>query len=254
MTSPALSATQLLAQIGWRNPSDISIEEIAWSCGMIVKYAPMRGSDVRILMRGNETIITINQNITYQPKINFVLAHELGHGHLHRQLSLFDDNEKSLSEWYARGPQEKEANLFAAELLMPAEPFSRKVKSKKLELSLIEDLAGHFGASKTATFLRYRDLGEFPVMIIFIENGIIKWKSGSIDFPYQWLTLGEKVPAFTVAGDLFYRDVEEKKPARVNAIEWFPEDYNCQRDENAKLWEQCFPSTKNSLLTCLWTA
>jgi hypothetical protein len=92
-------------------------------------------------------------------------------------------------------------------------------------------------------------------MIIFIENGIIKWKSSSKDFPYQWLELGTKLPPYTVAGDYYYRQVEEKKPVKVNAIEWFPDDFVCQRDgDKAKLWEQCFPSTQNSIVTCLWTA
>lgn len=89
-------------------------------------------------------------------------------------------------------------------------------------------------------------------MIIFIENGIVKWKSPSEDFPYKWLALGTEVPPYTVAGDYYYRQVEENKPAKVDAIEWFPDDYVCQQNENAKLWEQCFPSTTNSILTCLW--
>jgi hypothetical protein len=138
---------------------------------------------------------------------------------------------------------------------MPTSLFLQKISKKKLGLSLIEEVAEYFGASKTATFIRYKDLGAFPLMIIFTENGIIKWKSSSNDFPYQWLSLGSKVPPYTVAGDYYYRQVEEKKPAKVNAIEWFPDDFACQRDgDKGKLWEQCFPSTQNSIVTCLWTA
>ncbi|MFT3702984.1 MAG: hypothetical protein QM802_11475 [Agriterribacter sp.] len=51
-------------------------------------------------------------------------------------------------------------------------------------------------------------------MIIFIEDGIIKWKSYSADFPFKWLTIGSELPAFTVAGDYYYKHVEEKKPAK----------------------------------------
>lgn len=254
MNNPAQSAISLLNQFGWTEPSDMSMEDIAWACGLIVQYKAMDGSQGRIVMSKDEAIISINEAVTYQPKINYIIAHEIGHAQLHRHLSLFDDSDKTLSEWYTQGPHEKEANIFAAELLMPAELFSRKVKRKKLELSLIEDIASYFGASKTATFLRYRDLGEFPVMIIFIEDGIIKWKSHNDDFPFKWLTIGNKLPPFTVAGDFFYKNVEEKKPAKVDAIEWFPEDFVCQRADKAKLWEQCFPSTPNSIVTCLWTA
>lgn len=254
MNNPAQSAISLLNQFGWAEPSDMSMEDIAWASGLIVQYKEMDGSQGRIVMSKDEAIISINKAVTYQPKINYIIAHEIGHAQLHRHLSLFDDSDKTLSEWYTQGPHEREANIFAAELLMPTELFSKKVKGKKLELSLIESVAAYFGASKTATFLRYRDLGEFPVMIIFIEDGIIKWKSHTDDFPFKWLTIGSKLPAFTVAGDYFYKNVEEKKPAKVDAIEWFPEDFVCQRADKAKLWEQCFPSTPNSIVTCLWTA
>lgn len=252
--NPGNAAAALLDRMGWSEPSDMSMEDIAWSKGLIVKFKEMDGSQGRILMSPNEGIITINKSIGYQPKINWIIAHEIGHAELHRELLLFNDNERSLNEWYTNGPHEKEANQFAAELLMPSDLFTRKIKRKKLELPLIEEMAEYFGASKTAAFLRYRDLGEFPVMIIFIEDGLIKWKSFSKDFPYQWLPYGEKVPAFTVAGDLFYRQVEEKRPAKVDAMEWFPEDFACQKVEKPKLWEQCFPTTSNSILTCLWTA
>lgn len=254
MRNPVQSATSLLNEIGWSQPSDMTIEEIAWSRGLIVKFKEMEGSQARIIMNDEEGIISINSSITYQPKINYIIAHEIGHSRLHRNLALFNDNEKTLSEWYAQGVHEKEANLFAEELLMPEELFRRKVKGKKLELSLIEETADYFGASKTATFLRYKTLGDFPVMIIFVEDGVIKWKSSSSDFPYKWLTIGSKLPAFTVAGDYYYSGVVEKRAAKVEAIEWFPEDFVCQRTENASLWEQCFPSSANSIVTCLWTA
>jgi Zn-dependent peptidase ImmA (M78 family) len=253
-SDPARVAIALLNRMGWTEPSDMSMEDIAWSNGLIVKFARMDGSQGRILMSQKEGIITINESINYQPKINFIIAHEIGHAELHRRVSLFNDNEHTLNEWYATGSQEKEANLFATELLMPTDLFSRKVKRRKLELPLIEDVAEYFGASKTAAFLRYRDLGEYPVMIIFIEDGVIKWKSFSDDFPYKWLEYGSKVPAFTVAGDFLYRQVEEKRPVKVDAMEWFPDDYVCQKAEKPKLWEQCFPASSNSILTCLWTA
>lgn len=248
------SAMLLLNELGWSEPSDMSMEEIAWSCGLIVRFREMDGSQGRIIMSNEEGIITINSAITYQPKINYIIAHEIGHSRLHRNLLLFDDCEKTLSDWYAKGPHEKEANVFASELLMPGNLFTRKVKNKKLALPLIEEVAYFFGASKTAVFLRYKELGDFPVMIIFIEDGIVKWKTCSDDFPYKWLTLDSKLPPLTVAGDFYYHQVHENRPAKVDAIEWFPEDFACQRAERSKLWEQCFPTSQSSIVTCLWTA
>ena len=255
MSNAALNAMSLLEGLGWREPGDLTMEEIAWACNLVVTRKDMDGCEGRILMNPDSGIISINSAIDYPPKINFILAHEIGHARLHRDIPLFSDTHKTLSEWYANGPQEKQANEFAAELLMPSELFKRKTKGKRLDLRLMEETAGYFGASKTATFLRYRDLGDFPVMIIIIENGLIKWKSPSTDFPFTWLPNGEKVQAYSVAGDYYYNGVVEPKPVKVDAIEWFPEDYKLiNGDTSQKLWEQCFPATRESILTCLWTS
>jgi Zn-dependent peptidase ImmA (M78 family) len=254
MNSSALQAKKFLDSLGWTSPADLTMEDIAWACNLVVTKKEMDGCEGRILMNKESGIISINTAITYQPKINYILAHEIGHSQLHRDIPLFSDTSKTLAEWYANGVQETEANDFATELLMPSALFSKMVKKKKLSLILIEQTAAYFGSSKTATFLRYRNLGDFPVMIIFIENGIIKWKSLSPDFPFKWLPLGSKVPVYTVAGDYYYYNTEERNPVKIDAIEWFPEDYSLLRgNEKQKLWEQCFPATRDGIVTCLWT-
>ena len=184
MNNPTLRAKDLLDSLGWTSPEDMTMEDIAWAYGLMVKRTEMDGSEGRILMNADSAVITVNAKIDYQPKINYIIAHEIGHARLHRdKFPMFTDTDKTLANWYANGEHESEANEFASELLMPAALFKRKVTRRKLELSLIENVAGYFGASKTATFLRYKELGDFPVMIIFIENGLIQWKTASDDFP-----------------------------------------------------------------------
>lgn len=254
MTSSAKAAHELLASLGWPQPADMSMEDIAWTCGLMVTRKEMDGCEGRIVMSRDGAIISVNASIDYQPKINFILAHEIGHSRLHGNIQpLFADNKRSLAEWYARGKHEKEANEFAAELLMPSDAFRRRVNNQKPNVDVISDVASYFGASRTAAFLRYRDLGKFPVMVILIENGIIKWKNPSEDFPFKWLTLNEKVPSFTVAGDYFYRQNEEQNPEKVLAIEWFPEDFNAQRNPGQQLWEQCSRFSDDAIVSCIWT-
>jgi Zn-dependent peptidase ImmA (M78 family) len=254
MNKSALEAVKLLQSLGCAEPKDMDMEEIAWACDLAVNRKEMDGSEGRILMNEKTAFISVNSKIDYQPKVNFIIAHEIGHAVLHRkQFPLYNDTNKTLSDWYANGIHETEANAFATELLMPTNLFVKKIKTRKLDLSLIESVADYFGSSKTATFIRYKDLGEFPVMIIFIENGIIKWKTCSVDFPFQWLPLKSKVPAWTVAGDYYNRGVIENSPSKVEAGEWFAEDYKIKGNETQKLWEQCFPVGENSILSCVWT-
>lgn len=254
MTSADKAARELLHSLGWSQPGDLTMEEIALACDLMVTRKDMEGCEGRIVMSRDGGIISINASIDYPSKINFIIAHEIGHSRLHSNIQpLFTDDKRSLAEWYARGQHEKEANDFATELLMPSDVFTKRVKGKKPSADTIGDAATYFGASRTAAFLRYRDLGDFPVMVILVESGTIKWKSHSKDFPYKWLPIGGAVPAFTVAGDYFNRNSREIEPEKVLAIDWFPDDFNAQRAPKQQLWEQCSRFSDNAIVSCIWT-
>lgn len=251
--SPAQAARDIIGEVGWTQPGDLSLEDIASSLGAVIREADLGGSEGRILMRGNTAIISINSSITNTGKKNFVIAHEIGHFVLHKDLKLLVDNSKTLAEWHKKGAHEQQANEFAEELLMPSNLFSKAVKGKKLSLSLIEQVASYFSVSLTAAFIRYLRLGDYPLMIVYIEGGIVKWKMATKDFPFQYIPYESKVPAWTVAGDFFNGKGIEDKPVKVDAIEWFPEDFNIKYKSDWKLWEQCFRVGPNGLVSCLWT-
>ena len=253
ITNAAQAALNLLNDIGWEKPGDLSLEEIATSLGAIVEVEPMDGCEGRIIMAKTSAIIKINTSIVHPGKWNFVLAHEIGHFILHRDLSLFFDNSKTLSEWHTKGVHEQQANEFAEELLMPTVLFTNMVRGKRLNLRLIEEIASYFKVSLTAAFIKYSRVGQFPMMVIYIGGGIIKWKMPSTDFPFKYLPYGSKVPAWTVAGDFFNGKKLESKPVQVEAIEWFPEDYKLKDNKSWRLWEQCYQVSSDGLMVCLWS-
>lgn len=252
--NPINAARELHNLLGWTSPADYTLEEIANALGVIVKELPIKGSEGRILIKGDTGIISVNNAITHQGKKNFVISHEIAHFILHKNMtSLFSDTDKTISEWYKKGVHEQQANEFASELLMPEAIFKSKVAFKKLNIGLIEEVSTYFKVSLTATFLKYVALGCYPTTIVFIEDGIIKWKQCSIDFPFKYLPINSTVPAWTVAGDYFNRNILEAKPVKVNAIEWFPEDFQIKYKQDWKLWEQCYQVSDRGLISCLWT-
>lgn len=251
--NPASAAIELRKSIGWIQPSDFSVDIVAATLGISIKEVPIQGSQGRIIMRGNYGIISINSNINYQPSINFIIAHEIGHFILHKSLIVCSDTHKTLSEWHKKGTQETEANYFASELLMPSSQYRLKVKGKSMSLELIESISSYFNVSKLSAFLKYVSHGDYPVMVIFMENGKVKWKKSSSDFPFQYLSYNSAIPVCTVAGDYFYQNSFEAKPEKVNAIEWFPEDFQIGHKKDWKLWEQCYRVSENGLVSCLWT-
>ena len=253
MISPGLAARNLHHDLGWTQPSDFSIEEIAFSLGAIVKNQQLNGAEGRILMTDNSAVISVNSDITHIGKRNFVLAHEIGHFTMHKGLKVFLDTNQTLSDWHKKGIHEQQANEFASELLMPTELFRKKVNGQKLSLGLIEDVAAYFSVSLTACFIKYSHVGRYPVMVIYIEKGIVKWKIFSNDFPFQYIAHESKVTAWTVAGDYFNKGTVEAKPVKIDAIEWFPEDFQIKYKRGWKLWEQCFPVSDIGIISCLWS-
>lgn len=252
--NPSDAAIELRQSIGWIIPSDFSLEEVAASLGISIKMVTSMGSEGRILMKKDSGIISLNSAIKTPHRINFTIAHEIGHFILHKDLAFFSDTHKTLSEWHTKGPQETQANEFASELLMPSGLYSSKIQEKKLNINLMEEVSSYFGVSRLATFLKYITLGKYPLMVVFIENGIIKWKKFSSDFPFQYLPINSKVPVYTVAGDFFYQNNLETQPEQVDAIEWFPEDYKIKYNMDCKLWEQCYPVSENGIVSCIWTS
>ncbi|MEM8999824.1 MAG: ImmA/IrrE family metallo-endopeptidase [Bacteroidota bacterium] len=253
MAKAQIEAIKLLKLIGWEKPGDLTLEEIAYYLKAIVNDTVMNGSQGRILMDENYAIISINSEIDYLPKRNFVLAHEIGHLRLHNQiLPLFSDNESTLNEWYKKGKHEEEANEFASELLMPSNLFDSQVKGRIFDLSMIREVASYFGSSQTATLLKYRKVGDFPISIIFSKDGIVKWKAESDEFPLKYLPKGSKIQNQTAASDFYKNGFLEEEPISLNPVHWFPEDFKIKDYLYDELKEQNFRIGKNGLLTCLW--
>ncbi|MEC4041899.1 ImmA/IrrE family metallo-endopeptidase [Myroides odoratimimus] len=106
----------------------------------------------------------------YVPRKNFTLAHELGHFVLHNDLSnTFVDKIffRKKSEGYTTKEEkiEKEANHFAASILMPDFLIKKEIQSINHGFLLdddektIQDLADKFSVSKPAMLYRLINLG-----------------------------------------------------------------------------------------------
>lgn len=184
----------------------------------------------------------------------FTIAHELGHffldnhriglkkGLLSPHLSINNINQNSKIE--------READYFASNLLMPEEKFKTYIQKKPFDFQLIESLSNKFNTSITATAIRYSDIGKHPLMLVYCENGKIKWKWNSEDFPYKYLLNGNStIPEETVIGEFFYKNKFDNGTEEVWAVDWF--DYVKDEDVNKKFKEHC-KIYNNNALSIIW--
>ena len=136
---------------------------------------------------------------------NFSVAHELGHYRLPGHLdSVLNNRGQHLSHAGFRSANryEREADQFAAALLMPAKLFNSAMIHAGEGLKAIESLASICRTSLEATAIRYAQTSRDPLAVIRSEGRTIDYAfmSGPLrDFPgVGWITKGTPLPADSV--------------------------------------------------------
>jgi Zn-dependent peptidase ImmA (M78 family) len=153
----ALKARELLKELNILEPDEIDVEAMAAYKNAPVRYESLEGMDGRIVREGNSAIITINSGISYEGQKRFVIAHELGHFFLHPKTRQVESvNQEQTTNWSDRQEiEEYEANIFAAELLMPSAMIGQMIKAKTPSFDLVETLQREFRTTLTATAVQY---------------------------------------------------------------------------------------------------
>jgi Zn-dependent peptidase ImmA (M78 family) len=162
-----MTAEGLLAQHHVLAPP-VPIKQIAKACGARIFYQALEGDLSGFLYRENgQAVIGVNTHHAGTRQL-FTIAHELGHLLLHACESVHVDHSFRLQmrnhvSSEGTSDQEIEANLFAAELLMP-EAFLRQDLARESALSwhgdeFLATLARRYGVSLQALMIRLSRLG-----------------------------------------------------------------------------------------------
>ncbi len=127
--------------------------------------------------------IIYNKGISSKGRINFTLAHEFGHFLLHRLAhpNGFRCGEQDVVRWdSAYGQIEHQANLFAANFLMPLDDFRRQIEAKaKVDLDMISHCADRYRVSLIAATLRWLSYTEKRAVLVVSRDGYILWARSS---------------------------------------------------------------------------
>lgn len=243
-------ADDLLNELRIREPSEIDIERIALFKGAEVRYAPLQGMDGCLVREGESAIITVRSSLRFEGQRRFVIAHELGHFFLHprtRQVETVD--KQQASNWSEKQETEEyEANLFAAELLLPRALFKPRAANQEPSFKLIEALAGEFCTTLTATAAQFVLTTPEECALVSAEGRRRKWFMLSAGFSFQMLE-DDYIHGHSCATELS----ESNRSSRCSEIEagfWlehFRGDHKSLITEDARF----FPSLSRSL-SLLW--
>jgi Zn-dependent peptidase ImmA (M78 family) len=251
LSKPSNAAIQLLKNYSIEDPNEVPLEDLIFSEGAVFEEKPMKGADGRIIFGKQYSIVIVNSNIENKNKRRFVIAHEIGHLKLHKNLErFFNCDEKAFLEWHKKGSHESEANQFAAELLMPSDLFRKEAAKKKFSIDHLLALSKTFNTSVTSTAIRYTDLGSLPIALIYSQNGEIKWYSRNANFICRFLKVKETVPENSVAAKFFKTGQVPEGPTLILPGVWF-KDIQLRQDQY--FYEQCFKITSlNAVMSFVW--
>lgn len=122
--------------------------------------------------------IVYNKTIRSPGRINFTLAHELGHYLLHRHLSSsgMQCSNRAMLDWRSTlGAIEAEANTFASFLLMPLDDLRAQIRGQAISLDLMRRLSDRYEVSITAAILKWLSITDQRAMIVIGKEGFIDW-------------------------------------------------------------------------------
>lgn len=147
----------------------IDVEAVASKLGVEISQQDLDDSVSGFFVKkGDKNIIGLNQN-HHSFRKRFTISHEIGHFKLHSDKPLFIDHYKGSILYRSNNrPEnytvEKEANFFAATLLMPKVVISKEINNLKESLDYDEklsELSLKFQVSKQAMDYRLKSLGYY---------------------------------------------------------------------------------------------
>lgn len=175
----------------WGDQYPVKVREVALELGgkqqdPIDKIEPIAiaGIEGMLARKAGKWGIAYSSFIREQGKVNFTIAHELGHYLAHRKgkehiLCTTDD----LVDFSYRGEtaknMEQEANDFASYLLMPITDFRVQIDGHPVTIDLLAHCGERYETSLSATALKLISFTEKPIVVIASESGKVRWSRSS---------------------------------------------------------------------------
>ena len=139
---------------------------------------------------------------------------------------------------------ETRANEYAADLLLPWFMFKSASNGRPMTIDSVVNLATLFETSVTATAIRLVRYGSFPAVLIWTENGQVKWFRRGEDVPDS---LWPREPGRkTFAHDIAKKGVDSGR-GPVYVDEWFTGAV-----ERHSVHEDSRRMTQDAVLSILW--
>jgi Zn-dependent peptidase ImmA (M78 family) len=234
------AAHELLAKVKVGGPAEIDLEMLAFVAGgLLIEEGGLETAEGRLVAAPNVGGSIRVKTGLHPGRKRFTIAHEIGHYVLHPHEPQDRQHvSKDFAIWHDAS-EEAEANIFAAELLMPEFLFKPRCRGRAPSLALLDNLAEEFGSSTMATAFQYIHYTNEQVALVVSEGERILWAKKVKDF---WPRIQRKrVHPHSAAGEILSGKAgNTNKMVRSPAYAWlehFSEDSERDIMEDSRLIE-----------------
>lgn len=218
-------ARNVLADFSMRQAADIDLERIAEKMKAEIVYDDLDGAKARVIQLGERARIFISTRITDPGSIRFSIAHELAHLLLRHHVKEGDPHqviERICSPLRADGTNpEREASVFASELLLPEWLVRALCAVVPTSLAPIHAIAREFRVSVLAAAMRYVELTSERCAVVYSELGRVRYCKASATFG-GYVPKGRALDPSCAAYDYFDSGVFDNASRLLPASSWLP--------------------------------
>jgi Zn-dependent peptidase ImmA (M78 family) len=251
--APVARAMKLWARFGFAEPTDLVLEDLAFALGVVVIEGRLDSAEARLIRNRDKGLIRVREDISEAGRKRFAIGHEMGHWELHAGVSqVFSCTSEDMLAGYKGSAHEIEANLFAAELLMPQSLFRRRAGANDPSVPVLRDLATYFQTSLTATALRFVETADEKYAMVVVEDGRVRWWRASEAFGGFWLDPKTVVQPDTVVGSVLNGEPLPTRAEKVDGEAWLGSKAASIAES---LFEVAVPLTSyGQIISMLWPA
>ena len=215
--NPELYAREILASFQLCPPIDIYF--LCKQFIIEVYFEDLINVEAFFILKNGKKRIVANNSIMYEKRLKFTISHEIGHYILpwHNN-NIYDCKTTDIIGFNSYKVEEREANHFASELLIPEQFLCQSLREKQVSLSVLKDLASEYEVSLTSLAIKAVKLSDNPVSVVLSENGRVKWAYKSSSFRRNLIS--GKLRKWCYAYDYFNGELFDEISDTVYSSAW----------------------------------
>lgn len=181
--------SRLLAGLG--SAITVDVDTYSKAVNARIRYEALEpGESGYTVPKGTGFVIAVDSN-GIRERQRFTVCHEIAHVVLrlptvHGELPSWSYAKRDLNEVWC--------DVFASELLMPAQQFQAMTPDGDPSIEIIDGLARRFGVSFPATASRYATLAAFPCAYVTMEGGMVRYAGPNAALRRRGIRMSMKCP------------------------------------------------------------